>query len=148
NFPTKRDLIGALDTHLDERIGFSLTPAPNNPAALTDMIRQYFRALDGMDDTIRAARANPIAREARDTSGLADKHHAINQALAPPPSPPGPSDRSPLSTVIPTLISQYTLQRMKDDLDLTAEGAAESVVWAVKLLVEAVTTGRTGKPRR
>src|SRR5262245_3477563 len=68
HFPTKRDLLGALDAHLDALIGFSLSPLPGDPAALIDTIRQYFRALGGMDDTIRAARAHRIAREGRDAA--------------------------------------------------------------------------------
>jgi AcrR family transcriptional regulator len=148
NFPTKRELVAALDTYLDERIGFSLSPVPSDPAALIDLIRRYFKALDGMDDTIRAARTNRIAREARDTAGVPDKLHAITQALAPIASSLALNDRSHLFNVIATLFSQYTLQRMKEDLDLTADAAAESVVWAVQILVDAATRKGTGKPER
>jgi AcrR family transcriptional regulator len=148
NFPTKRDLVAALDTYLDKRIGFSLSPLPSNPAALTDLIRRYFQALDGMDDTIRAARTNRIAREARDTSGVADKLRAVTQALSPIAGSLAASDRSHLFNVIATLFSQYTLQRMKEDLDLSADAAAESVVWAVQILVDAARKRATSKPKR
>ena len=61
NFPTKRDLLAALDTHLDARIGYSLSPFPRDLDDLAAHVRRYFHALDGMDDTIRAARASQIA---------------------------------------------------------------------------------------
>src|SRR5260221_14354856 len=41
NFPTKRDLTAALDSHLDKRIGFSLSPFPGDLAGFMNTIRQY-----------------------------------------------------------------------------------------------------------
>jgi AcrR family transcriptional regulator len=145
NFPTKRDLLAALDTHLDERIGFSLPSIPGDLAGLTATIRQYFQALDGMDDTNRAARANRIAREGRDTSGLPEKLQAVIRVLDPIAGSLTASDRTHLFNVIATLFSQYTLQRMKEDLGLTGTAAAESVVWAIETLVEAATKTGTSE---
>jgi AcrR family transcriptional regulator len=139
NFPTKRDLLAALDAHLDESMGFSLSPAPLDLPGLTNMIRRYFHALDGMDDTIRAARANRIAREGRDAAGLPEKLQTLAGALDPIVASLPAGQREHLFNVIATLFSQYTLQRMKEDLQLTGSAAAESVVWAVEVLVHAAT---------
>ena len=49
------------------------------------------------------------------------------------------SDRAHLHNVVATLFSQYTLQRMKDDLGLTTDEAAESIVWAIQALVREAT---------
>jgi hypothetical protein len=113
-----------------------------------EMIRRYFRALDGMDDTIRIVRGSRIAREARDQSGVPDKLQAIAQALAPVSASLAPDERSHLTNVVATLFSQYTLQRMKEDLELTADAAAESVVWAVQILIDAMTERHGSTSRR
>ncbi len=139
NFPTKRDLLAALDAHLDERIGYNLSPFPQDLDELTAHIRRYFLALDGMENTIRAARASQIAREARNSTGVSEKLKAVANALEPIARSLAESRRARLFNVIATLFSQYTLQRMKDDLGLTAEEAAESVVWAIQTCVRAAT---------
>jgi AcrR family transcriptional regulator len=143
NFPTKRDLLAALAEDLDERIGYSLSPGRRDLAALTANVRAYFRALDGMDDTIRAVWASQIAREARDSVGVPAKLSAIAEALDPIVlGRLSGSDRAHLFNVVATLFSQYTLQRMKDDLGLTTAEASESIVWAIQTLVGiAMATG-------
>ena len=83
HFPTKRDLLAALAWYLDERMGYSLVPFPRDLDELATNIRQYFRALDGMDDTIRAAWSSQIAREAREVAGLAAKFEAIANGAGP-----------------------------------------------------------------
>jgi len=145
NFPTKRDLLAALDKHLDERIGFSLTPIANDLPELMATIRGYFRALEGMDDMNRAARANQIGREARDAGGLAEKLRVVSHALASIESSLAASDRAHLFNVIATLFSQYTLQRMTDDLGLTAAAAGDSVVWAIETLIDAASRSATSE---
>ena len=140
NFPTKRDLLSALARDLDERIGYSLPPGLPDLAALTANVRAYFHALAGMDDTIRAVWASQIAREARDSVGVPAKLAAIAEALDPiVVGRLSGSDRAHLYNVIATLFSQYTLQRMKDDLGLTTDEAAESIVWAIQALVREAT---------
>jgi AcrR family transcriptional regulator len=140
NFPTKRDLLAALAYDLDERIGYSLPPGLPDLAALTANVRAYFHALAGMDDTIRAVWASQIAREARDSVGVPAKLAAIAEALDPMVvGRLSDSDRVRLFNVIATLFSQYTLQRMKDDLGVTADEAAESIVWAIQTLVGEAT---------
>lgn len=139
NFPTKGDLLAALEVDLAERIGYSL-PRLRDLAALTANVRAYFHALDGMDDTIRAVWASQIAREARDSVGVPAKLAAIAEALDPMVvGRLSGGDRSHLYNIIATLFSQYTLQRMKDDLRLTADEAAESIVWAIQTLVGEAT---------
>ena len=147
HFPTKRDLIAALAWYLDERMGYSLVPFPRDLDELATNIRQYFRALDGMDDTIRAAWSSQIAGEAREVAGLAAKFEAISTALGPLTGTLDETERARLFNVVSTLFSRYTLQRMKDDLGITAEEAADSVIWAIQTLVHGATgTGAHDTP--
>jgi AcrR family transcriptional regulator len=145
NFPTKRDLLFALAVDLDQRIGYSVPLGLRDLGALTANVRAYFRALDGMDDTIRAVWASQIAREARDSVGVPTKRAAIAEALDPLVAGRlSDSARTRLFNVIAMLFSQYTLQRMKDDLGLTTDEASESIVWAIHTLVgEATGEGRS-----
>jgi hypothetical protein len=54
--------------------------------------------------------------------------------------------RAHLFNIVTTLFSQYTLQLMKDDLGITGEAAAASVVWAIRTLVDGATGARQPDP--
>ena len=56
------------------------------------------------------------------------------------------SDRAHLFNVISMLFSHHTLQRMKDDLGLTTDEAAESIVWAIQALVGEATGHELSRP--
>ena len=146
NFPTKRDLLAAMDTHFEKRIGYSLAPYPRDLDELAANIRQYFRALDGMDATIRAAWSNRLTDEVRDAAGLPLKLQVVANVLEPLTGHLGERERARLFNVVSTLFSRYTLQRMKDDLGISAVEAAESVVWAIQTLVRGATGDGTDTP--
>jgi AcrR family transcriptional regulator len=139
NFPTKRDLLDGLNEHLDRRIGYQLDANLAGPADLLADVRVYFQALDGMDDAVRAARLNPVVGEARRdyAGGVSLKRQAIESALAPLAGGVAPEAYEYLFNIVFTLFGQFTLQRMKDDLGLTATQAADSVVWALQTLFAA-----------
>lgn len=147
NFPTKRDLLAALNDHLDSRIGFALPPNLRSLEELLQHIRDYFRALDGMDEVVRAARLSPLAQEARKdhAGGVSLKHEAIANAIAPLTRRLAKQDRTRLLNVIATMFSQFTLQRMKDDLGLSATEAADIVTWVITACIAAARdTSRKG----
>ena len=141
-FPTKRELLAQLNVRLDERIGYSLTPYPVDPEDLTDHVKRYFRGLENMDDTSRAARSSSVGRAVRDTN-VPDKFQAVSAGLDPIMQSLPADVRAHLFNIVTTLFSQYTLQLMKDDLGITGEEAAESVVWAIKTLVDGATSVKT-----
>ena len=114
HFPTKRDLLDALNVHLDARMGYSLFPVPTDLDQLAANIRQYFRALDGMDATIRAAWSNQLTNEVRETAGLPAKFQAIANVLDPLAAALDERERAHLFNLVSTLFSRYTLQRMKE----------------------------------
>jgi AcrR family transcriptional regulator len=137
-FPTKRELLAQLNVRLDERIGYSLTPYPVDPDDLTDHVKRYFRGLEHMDDASRAARSTAVGRAVRDTN-VPDKFQAVLSGLDPILRSLPDDVRAHLFNIVTTLFSQYTLQLMKDDLGISGEAAAESVVWAIKTLVDGAT---------
>jgi AcrR family transcriptional regulator len=139
NFPEKRRLLAALDVHLDARIGYNLAPYPRNVEELAGHVRRYFRALDGMDAAIRTARTSGVARDARNSAGLSRKLEAVAAALETATARTADRDHARLFRIVATLFSQFTLQRMKDDLGLTADQAADTVLWAIRACVGAAT---------
>ena len=145
HFPTKRDLLAALNIHLDAQISYSLTPHPTDVDDLADHLKRYFRGLEGMDGASRAVRASQIGRAVRDTN-VPDKLQMISAGLEPVAQTLPEDMRAHLFNIVTTLFSQYTLQLMKDDLGITGEEAAESVVWAIKTLVAGVTQARQTDP--
>src|SRR5690349_3625215 len=82
HFPNKRDLLHALEWHLDARMDYSAQPYPTSFDGLADNIRQYYRALDRQSDADRAIRASQLAGEARE-GGLAIKRALIASGLGP-----------------------------------------------------------------
>lgn len=144
-FPTKRDLLAALNIHLDAQIGYSLTPHPTDVDELAEHLKRYFRGLEGMDATSRVVRASQIGRAVRDTN-VPDKFQMISAGLETVARTLPEGVRAHLFNVVTTLFSQYTLQLMKDDLGITGEEAAESVVWAIKTLVAGATQARQPDP--
>lgn len=142
HFPTKRDLFHALEWHLDARMQYSAAPYPTDFDGLADNIRQYYRALDRQSDADRAIRASQLAGEARE-DGLAIKRALIASGLGPDTASLSEAERTRLFNVVMTLFGRFTLQRMKDDLGLSAEDAAEHVIWAVRTLVRATVQDAT-----
>lgn len=142
HFPTKRELLTALAFHLDARIEYSAEPYPRDLDELTDHIRVYFRGLDRMSDADRAIWASQLGGEVRDAS-MQIKLAMIASGLAPATASLPEAERTRLFNVVTTLFSRFTLQRMKDDLGLSADEAAESVVWAIQTLVRASVQDET-----
>lgn len=148
NFPSKRELLSGLDDHLDTRIGYSLSEVPLDLPSFGAHIRAYFQSLDGMDDTIRAARASQIAREARTSHGVPAKLDILRNVLDPVVAGLPKREREYIFNIAATLWSQYTLQRMKDDLGLTADQAAETVIWAIETLISGGSSPVVGETDR
>jgi AcrR family transcriptional regulator len=136
HFPTKRDLLHALEWHLDARMEYSAKPYPTDFEGLAGNIRQYYRALDRQSDADRAIRASQLTGQARE-DGLGIKREIVAGGLGPATASLSEPERTRLFNVVMTLFSRFTLQRMKDDLGLSADDAAEHVIWAIRTLVRA-----------
>jgi AcrR family transcriptional regulator len=147
HFPTKRDLLTGLSRHLEERLSsYSVQPYPRNLDELAIHIRQYFRALDSMSDADRAIWASEIVRESREQEGLPEKFRIVESALGPMLGSLPEPDRTRLFQVVTTIFSRFTLQRMKEDLGLSSDEAADTVNWAIETLVRGATGGGAAAP--
>jgi AcrR family transcriptional regulator len=143
-FPTKRDLLAGLNDYANERTGSVHEPRPHTPEELAEQVRLAFRELDAMDDTLRAAYASALGRDFRHDVGLPWKHQVFAEALAPVTAAIPEPDRTHLLRVIQALGNSHALRIFKDDLDLSAEAAGETVAWLIRTLARLGEDG--GRP--
>jgi AcrR family transcriptional regulator len=146
HFPTKRDLLSGLSWHLEEKMSYSVRPYPRDLHELAVHIRQYYRALDAMSDADRAIWASQIVSEAREQTGLSEKSRLLESALTPVMGSLSEGDRTRLLNTVCTIFGRFTLQRMKEDLGLSADEAADTVIWAIETLVHGATSRVAAAP--
>jgi len=65
HFGSKRGLLAALGMHVAGRAGLVPSKLPETQADFDSMLRKMFQNLAGMDQTLRAAAASDLGREAR-----------------------------------------------------------------------------------
>ena len=138
HFPTKRDLLIALGEHMDQQAGYQLEPLPGSPEDLAQTIRDAYRQADSLSTQIQAAYATGLGQEVRRERDMPFKLQVFTDALAPILGSLPPDKQRHLLHLVTVLISRYTLYRFKADLGVSANEAAETVVWALQTLTQAL----------
>jgi AcrR family transcriptional regulator len=133
-FPTKRDLLAGLVAYADARAGSVHEPRPRSPDELANQVRQAYLELEAMDDTLRAAYASALGRSFRHDLELPLKHQLFAEALAPVTASLPEPDRTYLLRIVQALGNRHTLRVFRDDLDLSAEEAGDTVAWLIRSL--------------
>jgi AcrR family transcriptional regulator len=65
HFGTKRDLLAALQPHLQQRAGIDRIAPPTSIDGLRDTLVALIGGMEGLDDVMRAAHASPASEEVR-----------------------------------------------------------------------------------
>jgi len=138
HFPTKRDLLIALGEHMDQRAGYQWDPVPRSPEDLSQTIRDAYRQADTLATEIQAAYATDLGQQVRRERDMPIKLQVFADALAPVLGSLSPDEQRHLVHLVTVLISRYTLHRFKADLGVSADEAAETVVWALQTLIQAL----------
>ncbi len=138
HFPTKRDLLIALGEHMDRRSGYGFDPLPRRPEDLDQTVRDAYRQADALSVEHQAAYATALGREVRHERDIPIKLQVFADALAPVLGSLPPDEQRHLVHLVTVLISRYTLLRFKIDLGVTADEAAETVVWTLHTLLQAL----------
>src|SRR6266542_1666469 len=138
HFPTKRDLLIALGEHMDRRSGYGFDPLPRRPEDLDQTVRDAYRQADALSVEHQAAYATALGREVRHERDMPIKLQVFADALAPVLGSLSPDEQRHLVHLVTVLISRYTLHRFKADLGVSADEAAETVVWALQTLIQAL----------
>jgi AcrR family transcriptional regulator len=142
HFPTKRDLLVALGEHMDQQAGYHFETLPQSPDDLAQTVRDAYRQADTLSTQIQAAYATGLGQEVRRERDMPIKLQVFAEALAPILGSLPPHEQRHLLHLVTVLISRYTLHRFKTDLGVSANDAAETVVWALQTLTQALA-GRT-----
>lgn len=138
HFPTKRDLLIALGEHMDRKAGYWMQPRPRSPEDLAQTVRDAYRQADTLSAQHQAAYASGFGQEVRRERDIPLKLQLFTDALAPMLGSLPPDEQRHLLHLVTVLISRYTLHRFKADLGVSAEEAAETVVWALHTLTQAL----------
>lgn len=138
HFPTKRDLLIALGEHMDQRAGYQWEPVPRSPEDLSQTIRDAYRQADTLTTEIQTAYATGLGQQVRRERDMPIKLQVFADALAPVLGSLPPDEQRHLVHLVTVLISRYTLHRFKADLGVSADEAAETVVWALQTLLHAL----------
>jgi AcrR family transcriptional regulator len=150
HFPTKRDLLVALGDHMNQQAAYKMDPPPRTPEDLAQTVREAYRQADSLSAEYQAAYATGFGQEVRREWDMPFKLRVFADALAPVLDRLPPGEQRHLLHLVTVLISRYTLQRFKADLDVSADDAAETVVWALETLTHALAnrTPVDGRERR
>jgi AcrR family transcriptional regulator len=147
-FPTKRELLAGLVAHADARAGSVHEPRPRSPDELAAQVRQAYLELEAMDDTLRAAYASALGRSFRHDVELPLKHQLFAQALASVTESLPEPDRTYLLRIVQALGNRHALRVFRDDLDLSAREAGDTVAWLIRSLPRFAEGLRRGYGRR
>jgi AcrR family transcriptional regulator len=135
-FPTKQDLIAALGGHLAAKAGLAgiASAPPATPEELIDSVRRMHRALEGLDDTVRAAAASQLGGQLR-AEMIPVRLHMIGAALAPALQQLPAEEQRTARDSVALLASSGMVQLCKDYLGLAGDEAADLIIWAIQRII-------------
>jgi AcrR family transcriptional regulator len=135
HFGSKKGLLAALGMHVAGRAGLVPAKLPETRADFEPMVRELFRNLAGMDQTLRAAAASDIGQEAR--RAAMPERLAMIRSVVDRIAPDLPaSDAERLTSLVLILMSTPAFHAYKDYLGLGPDASARLVSWAVATLIE------------
>ena len=136
-FRTKRELIEALGGYMMQKAGLATSQLPRNTDELLAMVKQLFVTYEDLDEILRAAALSEYAYELR-REVLPMRFKMIENALEPGIAMANEVDRIRLRNIVLVLTSTATIRAFKDYLSLSGEEAADSVTWAIQMLLQGV----------
>jgi AcrR family transcriptional regulator len=134
-FPTKRDLITALDEYAHQRGSFTLDEfGPlEDPADLARVVPLTFKRRAAIESTLSAAMNSRLGYSMR-RQEFAERAKQFSKALRPAAQYLNPKEQQWLTDVVFILSSYACVRAFRDYLDLDPEEAGKRVAWAIRLL--------------
>lgn len=145
HFDSKKALFEALAAHVAQKSGMMEMKTPQDPEGLFDWVRDAYRRVDAMDPTTSAAMAGALGGELRRSHLIPGRMKMLEAALAPALDALPPHERAHVRNLVVVLSGSSTLRTFKTYLGLSADEAAETVVWTLRLLLEAAHNRRGKK---
>lgn len=139
HFGDKKGLLDALIPYVGRRTKLDALTTPTSIAELADTIRTVFDRLDSSESLIRAALASGVGREAR-MGASKERVDLFEETLLHLEPELTTEQVGHLSRVAMILTTSDALLQMKNRLDLTADEAADDVIWAIRTMLTGATS--------
>ena len=136
HFGTKRDLLAALQPHLQQRARLDEVVLPSSATELRSSLVAMLGRMDSLDDLARAALASPAAEEVRRVH-FPNRFRVIRRvadAIAPRQSE---ADRHRIARLLLILTSSSALRVWRDHLGASVDDVADDIDWLVQAAIAA-----------
>jgi AcrR family transcriptional regulator len=144
HFGSKQGLVEALQPYVVAKGRLKPDKLPETFADLEQFVRQTYRNLAGMDQTLRAAMASELGQQVRQAT-MPERQAMVRQSVGGlAPDLPAPElDR--LASVFLILTSSPIFRALKDYLQLGPDASAELVIWAMSALIDGARIQSVGR---
>lgn len=134
HFGTKRDLLAALQPHLQQRAGIDPNALPTSIDELRGSLVSLLGAMHGLDDVMRAALASPASEEVRRVH--APNRFKLVRTLVERIAPELPeADRNRITRLLVVLTSSSALRIWRDHFRASVEEIADDIDQAVRAAI-------------
>ncbi len=146
-FPTKKDLVTALDEYAHEKGSFRLDEFGrlDTPDDLAKIVPLTFKRREAIESTLSAAMNSRLGYTIRQQE-FAERAKHFSEALRPVAKNLKGQERQWLTDVVFILSSYASVRAFRDYLGLNPEEAGKRVAWAIRLLARGASSSN-GKSR-
>jgi AcrR family transcriptional regulator len=134
---SKRDLLAALQPHLQQRAGIDVTALPASIDGLRATLVSLLEGMDSLDDVMRAAHASPAAEEVRRVH--APKRFELARRVVDPIAPQlSEDDRDRVARLLVVLTASPALRMWRDDFGASVEQIADEIDHTLRAAIAAL----------
>jgi AcrR family transcriptional regulator len=140
-FPTKRDLIAALDEYAHRKGSFTFAEYPpmETPDDLAEIVPQTFKRREAIESTLSAAMNSKLGYAIRRPE-FEERAKYYAKALRPAMDGLSRKERQFFTDVVFVLSSFSCVRAFRDYLGLSTDEAGERVAWAIRTLARGAET--------
>ncbi len=145
-FPTKRDLITALDEYAHQKGSFTLDEfgPMETPEDVAKIVPLTFKRREAIESTLSAAMNSRLGYTMRHKE-FVDRAKHFSEALRPATKHLSRKEQQWLTDVVFVLSSYSCVRAFRDYLNLDSEEAGKRVAWAIRLLVRGANSSNGAK---
>jgi AcrR family transcriptional regulator len=140
HFGTKRDLLAALQPHLQRRAGIDRIAPPDSIDGLRGTLESLIGGMEGLDDVSRAALASPAGEEIRRIH--APNRFRLGRTIVDGVAPDLPeADRDRVARLLLVLTTSSALRMWRDQLGRSVEQIADEIDRTVRAVIASADGG-------
>jgi AcrR family transcriptional regulator len=140
-YPTKRELIGALDEYAHRKGAFTTTDLPQaeTPEELARIIPIGFKRREAIESTLSAAMNSSLGYAMRRPE-FAERSKFLAKAFEPATANLSKKEKQWLADIVLVLGSFAAVRAFRDYLGLNTDEAGKRVAWAIRVLARGART--------